>query len=223
MPWEGSGSLLGRLGHTALFTTEEPARAFGALARGSPWPAFWFALYAETLAVGSIFVGLVALLALTVPWLATAVLQGTVGRALISGAAGGLIVLAVALHAYFGVLVESGVERAGAVRDRSLGLRFGLYAAGWDLVTSPAGLLFGAALRRGQVFRALGSALGVPRRAIDLYLIECRHLTPAQAAVARKHIATKGTIESVVAVCFAIVLVVLFAFRRYFMYRLGLY
>lgn len=223
LPWESPGSLIARLGRTAFFTTEEPARAFGALSRGSAWPAFWFALWAETLAVTSIFAALAALLKVTLPWLATIVLHELTGRALIAGAAAALVVLVVALHAYFGLLVESGVEHAGGERDRVLGLRFGLYAAGWDLVTSPAGLLLAVAFRRGQALRALGAAFGVPRRATDLYLIECRHLTPEQATLARRHIVSKGTLQSLVAVVVTIVLAVLLSFSRYFLLRLGLH
>ena len=66
----------------------------------------------------------------------------------------------VAIHALHGLALDVGAKRQGSRARRARGLRFGLYACGWDLVTLPLGLALvailegpRAALRNGAVRR----------------------------------------------------------------------
>ncbi len=91
-----------------------------------------------------------------------------------------LVLGVVLVHMWWGLAVEWGVSRTGNRASYATGLRFGLYACGWDLLTSPAGLvthLVRDGWRRGfTIFRA---GTQVPRTAVNGYLGEGRRLSEA--------------------------------------------
>lgn len=87
----------------------------------------------------------------------------------------GLTTFVVFIHALWGVGLEWGIARAGGQADMNRGIRFGLYACGWDLLTSPAGVWFQwrrVGLRKG--FSHLRAATRAPRASLRAYLEECR-------------------------------------------------
>jgi hypothetical protein len=92
----------------------------------------------------------------------------------------------VLLHALHGALTDRAARKAGS-RHRGRGLRFGLYACGWDLVTLPLGLL---AVAVGDGFgmagRAASQALAAPAVATRAYLSGVHGLTLAQARTAAR-------------------------------------
>ncbi|HEX9620447.1 MAG TPA: hypothetical protein VF989_09940 [Polyangiaceae bacterium] len=179
--WECSaGSFHERLWLTALATSTRPAHVFGALPEGRLVPAFAFALLAEGVAIGSLVVT-----AALAAWLAapewTRLMFGNATAAWLAVTL--LAVASVAMvtfHALWGLCLEVGArtrERAAHYRQ---GLRFGLYACGWDLLTSPAGVVQGIAAR--GLFRAWGpilSAARVPSVAMRAYLSTCRGIDGA--------------------------------------------
>jgi hypothetical protein len=85
------------------------------------------------------------------------------------------------LHSAHGLLVDRAARRAGS-RKRGRGLRFGLYACGWDLVTLPLGLLVVVATEGiSAARRAAGLAVSVPNQATRAYLTGVHALDPEQA------------------------------------------
>jgi hypothetical protein len=149
------------------------------LPEGTLRPALSFALLAELCAIGSLALSGLALGYLLDPELTHLLLTP---RAL-GWAVGGTFVLSasmVLLHAAWGVFLELGLSRSGASPKYLQGVRFGLYACGWDLLTSPAGIAQGL-LSRG-FFGAWGpirAAVAVPRSALHAYVSECRKLDSA--------------------------------------------
>jgi hypothetical protein len=93
----------------------------------------------------------------------------------------GLAALMIVLHALHGVLVDRAARALGS-KKRGRGLRFGLYACGWDLVTLPIGLLV-VALTEGlsATKRAAGLAVSIPSQATRAYLTGVHALPPEQA------------------------------------------
>lgn len=145
VPWERpGGSVLTRLWATAKLATLSPEPFFSALPPGGVAAPLAFGVLAEVLAA----LGLCAtfgLLAVAVlpsvgsELLANAVLRGLIARGLLWGVPA-LTLAMVLLHAAHGVALDSAARRAGSLQS-GRGLRFGLYACGWDLVTLPLGLL----------------------------------------------------------------------------------
>lgn len=89
-----------------------------------------------------------------------------------------LVLGVVGIHMWWGLAVEWGVSRAGARASLPTGLRFGLYACGWDLMTSPAGLVTHVAQdgwQRG--FSLVRAGAQVPRTAVNAYLVAGRGLS----------------------------------------------
>jgi hypothetical protein len=178
--WEAAGRLPDRLWVTALSSSTEPARTFGTLQDGRIGPAIGFALLAETLAIGSLAALVILGGLFAAPQLSWRVLKSPLGLAGVAGIVEALAVLMVALHALWGLCIELGALAPSKSHLRQ-GLRFGLYACGWDLITSPAGVLQGLS-RRGLV-RAWGpivAAVRVPRLALRAYVQDCRRLEPAE-------------------------------------------
>jgi hypothetical protein len=145
VPWERpGGTLLSRLWSTAKLCTLSPESFFAALPPGGLAAPLGFARLSEVLAAIGLCVTLGALALLAVPGLGaelssnralwTAVLHG------VGWAVPGLALVMVALHAAHGAALDSAARREGSHRS-GRGLRFGLYACGWDLVTLPLGLL----------------------------------------------------------------------------------
>jgi hypothetical protein len=81
-----------------------------------------------------------------------------------------LALLMVVLHALHGLMIDRAARRHGS-RKRGRGLRFGLYACGWDLVTLPLGLIV-VALGDGPAAagRAAAAAVTTPSAATRAYL-----------------------------------------------------
>jgi hypothetical protein len=178
--WESaSGTFHQRLWRTALAASVVPARTFGELPDGRIGPALSFAFAAEAVAIGSLFavVSLVGWVLAPDLWLRLAQTPAVVGScvALVVSATTAMV----ALHALWGVCLELGA-RAGAVAPKFRhGVRFGLYACGWDLLTSPAGLLEGVVSRGPRrAWGPIADAVRVPRRAMRAYVELCRKLSP---------------------------------------------
>jgi hypothetical protein len=101
---------------------------------------------------------------------------GAVARLAAAGipAIAGLLVVA---HAAHGWALDLGARRSGASPATTRALRFGLYAAGWDLVVGPIGAVVVVA-RQG--FRAASSiaglGIGLPSRSARAFVRGCYHL-----------------------------------------------
>lgn len=176
VPWErvGQGSWR-RLWMTARLTTEQPESFFEALPDGAIGPALRFAMAAELLAAGSLFVIALGTGALLLPAFASHIVASEGSLAFLARASvvglptvAGLLVGAHVLHALW---VDRAARKAGGRSQRSRALRFGLYAAGWDVVLGPIGLV-ALALQGGPraVIRMLRSGSGVPGRASRAFL-----------------------------------------------------
>jgi hypothetical protein len=182
LPWEQShASALSRLWETATIGSLEPERTFAGLPEGRVAPALGFAFAAETLALGSVALCIVGSLALLAPATALELLDSRPVQVGASLALIGSILLMVALHALWGYCLEAGAQRGArtplGAASRAQGLRFGLYACGWDLLTSPAGVLHGL-VSRGPLglWSPLIAAARAPRAALHAYLGGCRAL-----------------------------------------------
>jgi hypothetical protein len=166
-----------RLWFTALASSTEPSRTFGELPDGRVAPALAFALLAETLAIGSVG-SLLALSALAIaPELSLRILSTPAFLGAALGLLFGLSLVMVFLHLLWGLCVELGAGSTGGTARFRHGMRFGLYACGWDLLTSPAGVLEGL-WSRGLVnaWPPIAQAIRVPRAALRAYVEDCRHL-----------------------------------------------
>lgn len=180
VPWERPGAAsLGRLWATARATTLDPDRFFESLPDGPLGPAFRFALVSETIAVSAmVLFGLALLAALAPGWIRHVIVDEglsvlrlvAVGIPLVAG-------LLVAAHAAHGLALDRGARRAGSRSCVVRALRFGLYAAGWDVVLGPLGVLvvgikdgLGAALSIGSI------GIGLPGRCARAFLRGCYRL-----------------------------------------------
>jgi hypothetical protein len=183
VPWERpGGSLLGRLWSTAKLCTLSPQSFFAALPPGGASAPLGFALLAELLAALGLCVTLGAVVLLVVPGLGAelarnAELRAGIGRALGFGVPG-LVLTMVALHAGHGVALDRAARQEGSHRG-GRGVRFGLYACGWDLVTLPLGLLL-LTFTDGVVSAVRHSARGLtaPGTAASAYLEHVHGLEP---------------------------------------------
>jgi hypothetical protein len=187
VPWERpGGSVLSRLWSTAKLGTLSPAAFFAALPPGGVVAPLAFAALSEALAALGLAATFGALALLLVPGLsvelnANADLRGVVLR----GVAWGVPALALAmvlLHASHGVALDSAARREGSLQS-GRGLRFGLYACGWDLVTLPLGLLL-LTLTDGPLTALRHSARGLtaPNSAALAYLAHVHHFERDVAA-----------------------------------------
>jgi len=182
LAWEVPvGSTFSRLWSTALTCSTEPALAFGQLRSGSVLSAFSFALLAEILAIASIGVTLLPFAWLLFPELMWGALQDAWVWALCLGALLTASALMLLLHAMWGACIEWGALRAGEVPDLRLGLRFALYGCGWDLLTSPFGVVCQLATRglSGGLGPVVAATRRAPRAALTAYLRDCRKLSLA--------------------------------------------
>jgi hypothetical protein len=176
LPWEESRRHWAvRLWQTALSSGVEPERMFGELRTGSVAPALGFALLAETLALGSLaLLGAVALW-LGLPDLARQLLQHPIAIASCLALFAASVLLMLILHVLWGVSLDlGGGFGSGSINVRH-GARFGLYACGWDLMTSPIGLVC-SLLVRGPIrgFAPVSAAARAARPAQRAYLEACR-------------------------------------------------
>lgn len=196
LPWERPGlGLLTRLWATARLATLSHREMFATLPEGATAPALRFACLAELSAALGLAICFGGLLGLA-PDFASTVLHDAYLRSLVVRAAAfgipGLALLMIALHSLHGLLVDRAARRAGS-RKRGRGLRFGLYACGWDLVTLPLGLLVVVATEGlSAARRAAGLAVSVPNQATRAYLTGVHALDPelAQRATRRANAET---------------------------------
>lgn len=189
--WEAPGPLLARLWSTARASATAPELVFGKLRDGPVLGPCAFALSVECVALGSLAVVGLGLTWLLVPDLAMDLAATVASQAPLTGLVIGsvpmLALLMVGLHALWGVALELGARLAGADWRPARGLRFAFYSCGWDLLTSPAGLVFGfVSGGASQAWRETLCAARVPRAAMDAYLIDSRELSPAHSLRARR-------------------------------------
>ena len=183
VPWERPGaSSLARLWTTARATTIEADRFFEALPDGPLLPALRFALVSEVLAAMAMgTVGLTALVALAPQWARHVFVEEWLTTARVGSAAVlGLAALLVAAHAAHGLALDFGARRSGVSgvrRAPTRALRFGLNAAGWDLVLGPIGAVV-MAVREGPraALRIASISVGLPGRSARAFLRGCYHL-----------------------------------------------
>lgn len=208
VPWERPGGTWKRLWGTARATTLSAETFFAALPDGPVRTAASFAVLAELLAVASIFVMLVPLIALALPGLAAAIVSdpGVRARAAFWTAIAipSLAVWMVIAHAAHGYALDIGARRAGGRSQRRRALRFGLYACGWDLMSGPLGAL-AAAFSEGRKAAgdAISASMRVPSRATIALLQGVYALSPSAMPVARRF----GTIAAVVVTITSAILV----------------
>jgi len=176
LAWEDPGRpWWGRLWQTALASSLEPARFFGELPQGQVSAALAFAACAEVFALGSL--GLLALLGLWLgaPELAQQVFANSAACATLALTWLAFVLCMLGLHVLWGVCLHVGAQRPAAARSGwQGGVRFGLYACGWDLLTSPIGVL-ATLLTRGplRAWAPIGAAARAPWLAQNAYLALC--------------------------------------------------
>ncbi|MEZ4297024.1 MAG: hypothetical protein R3B70_18810 [Polyangiaceae bacterium] len=191
VPWERPGGTWTRLWATARATTLGAETFFSALPDGPVRRAATFAVLAELLAVGSMAVLLVPVVALVLPGLAAAIVSDPHlrSRAIVFMALGvpALAVWMAFAHAAHGVALDAGARRNGGRSQRRRAIRFGLYACGWDLMSGPLGAI-AAAFTEGRkaAGEALSASMRVPARATLALLQGVYALSPASATRARK-------------------------------------
>jgi hypothetical protein len=194
VPWERpGGTLLSRLWATAKLATLAPEAFFAALPPGGALAPLGFAVLAELLAALGLCVTFGALALLVLPALGatlveSAALRGSVAR-ILGWAVPGLALVMVLLHFAHGVALDRAARQHGS-RQAGLGVRFGLYACGWDLVTLPLGLLL-LTLTDGPftALRHSGRGVTAPGRAALAYLKHVHHLEHEPALRAQRAIA----------------------------------
>jgi hypothetical protein len=215
--WERPGPALSRMWSTAKAASQNAEAFFEALPDGPVAPALRFAVLAEVLASSCMLamlagVGALLLLALGIfpagASLATA-LRVTLVTVL------GLTALLVAAHATHGLALGLGARRVvGVSVSLSRALRFGLYAAGWDLVIGPIG--FAVYLLREGPTAALGIARiawRLPTRSSVAFLRGAYRIDAEQAkpALTASYV---GAAAATVACALAIVVAVVAALLR---------
>jgi len=176
MPWEDTPRpWLERLWQTALDTSTEPERVFAELTSGRVSPALRFAILSETLALGSLVLLGSGGLWLGAPELGRKLARDPEAIAAGLGLLAGSVLLMLVLHVLWGICLDVGAGLGRGPLDVRHGARFGLYACGWDLMTSPIGvfwsLLFAGPLRG---FAPVGAAARAARPAQRAYLETCR-------------------------------------------------
>lgn len=172
VPWERNGPVLSRLWTTARCTTRDAESFFQALPDGQVLPALRFAMLSEMFAAGAMLLCFLAICAIVFPgFMWTLALDGSSRGLVVRGvtlAIPGLAMLLVGAHAVHGVALEMGT---GADRRLTRGLRFGLYACGWDLVLGPFGFVV-VAIKEGfgAAFGIAKLGMGLPGRSARAYL-----------------------------------------------------
>ena len=171
VPWERTGPVMSRLWATARCTTRDAESFFQVLPDGQVLPALRFAMISEMFAAGAMLACFTAICTLVFPGYVWSLITND-GALVVRGltlAVPGLAMLLVGAHAIHGLALEMATDPLG--RRPSRGLRFGLYACGWDLVLGPFG--FVTVLVKEGIGAAFGIAktgLGLPTRSALAYL-----------------------------------------------------
>jgi hypothetical protein len=174
VPWERPGAgVFSSLWATARASTFDAERFFESLPDGPISTALGFAVLSELVASTAMLFGLFVPVALLAPRWAAHLLRDD-GVWMLRLAAAGIPLVAsllVAAHAAHGWALHLGAKRSGAGGDGRRALRFGLYAAGWDVVIGPLGAIAVAA-RRGPLaaFSIAGLATGLPTRSAKAFV-----------------------------------------------------
>ena len=194
IPWERPGvPIWRRLWQTSTLATIHARSFFGALPDGETATALSFAFVCETIAVTGLALGAGLLALLCLPslfgsLLEDATLRGTVLRGTSVGVLA-LVLAMVSLHAAHGLALDFAARRYGG-RRAGRGLRFGLYACGWDLITLPLGLLITTFLGGfAAARRAAPLGLTAPAQASEAYLVGMHGLSVETARLARRRAA----------------------------------
>jgi hypothetical protein len=188
--WERPGTpALARLWATARATTFDAERFFESLPDGPITPALKFAVTTELMAAAAMALAALVPLALVAPaWLGHLLVHdtATVARFLAAGIPGlaGLLVLA---HAAHGWALDYGARRSGVRGATERAVRFGLYAAGWDLVVGPLGAVVVAAKEGWRAALSIpGLGVGLPGRSARAFLRGCYRLEGESAGPAMR-------------------------------------
>jgi len=194
IPWERPGvGFWRRLWQTSTLATLHARSFFGALPEGEVSTALKFALICEAIAVSGLALGGLLLALVVLPSLPRLVLEDpALRRTIVRGAAAGVVMLVLAmvsLHTIHGVALDAAARRFGG-RRFGRGLRFGLYACGWDLITLPLGLLI-TALSGGFAAARRAAPLGLtaPAQASEAFLVGMHGLSPETAKLAARRAA----------------------------------
>lgn len=167
VPWEREGAFFRRLFATSRAATIDAEPFFERLSDGAVVPALGFAIAAELCASLALVLTVTLPLAAFFPdmlhdCLSDAVLRRQVGLSFLLGIPALAAVLVLA-HAAHGLSIDLGARRQGARSSRTRALRFGLYAAGWDLVLGPLGALVVAFTEGPRAALGLvGKGVGLP-------------------------------------------------------------
>jgi hypothetical protein len=204
---------LTRLWATARLTTLSHREFFSGLPEGGWQAPLAFAVLCEILAAFGLSLCVGALLALLPDVFRTLLVDAELRAVLLrtlSAGLPGLAVTMVALHALHGVLIDRAARALGS-KKRGRGLRFGLYACGWDLVTMPFGLLLVALTEgAGAAKRAATLGLSVPSQAARAYLSGVHALDAERAKrAAKKAVGATGLAAIVLLLAFGTALVLL--------------
>jgi hypothetical protein len=180
VPWERLGvSAPQRLWATARAATFDAERFFESLPDGPVDAALGFAVASEIVAVTTMALALMVPLGFLAPvWMKHVLLDrwALVLRLFVAG--GPLLgLLLVGAHVTHGWALHYGAKVASPAAGRRA-LRFGLYAAGWDLVIGPLGAIV-AAFKEGPAaaLSIVGLAQGLPTRSAKAFLKGCYGLT----------------------------------------------
>lgn len=215
--WERPGApAFARLWGTARAATFDAERFFETLPDGPVAPALRFAVVCELIAVTAMLVAAIPIVVLAAPrWVRHMAFEqlGLIARIAFL-AIPALALLLVVAHAAHGYALHHGARKtSGATRGSSRALRFGLYAAGWDLVIGPLGAIVVAA-KEGfrKALELLTVAVGLPTRSARAFLRGTYHLDgkSAEPSLRASYVAAVlATIIGTVAVLGAAVALVL--------------
>lgn len=190
VPWERpQAHQVSRLWLTARATTLDAERFFEALPDGPLAPAFRFAVACELLAASALGLCAVPFGVLVAPgWVRQVVMdgaaRGTALRVILAALLSVSAILVIA-HAVHALALDVGARRNGGrvVRGgRRRALRFGLYAAGWDLVLGPLGFVVLVATEgAGRALSILVDGTGLPTRSAAAFARGAYHLDGPRA------------------------------------------
>ncbi len=178
--WERPGAhALARLWATARATTLDAERFFESLPDGPIAPALRFAVISEMIAASSVAVlGLCGLALLAPAWVKHLLVdEGLTVVRIVGASVPSIAALLVAAHAAHGLALDYGARRARARGAASRALRFGLYAAGWDLVIGPLGILIVAGKEGARAALSIVAvSMGLPTRSARAFARGCYQL-----------------------------------------------
>jgi hypothetical protein len=180
VPWErpGAGATT-RLWATARATTLDSERFFESLPDGPLGPAFKFAVTAEVVAsCAMVMLGLLPIALLAPGWARHVLVdEGPAFARLLATGIPMLAGILVVAHVVHGLALDWGARRSGARGALERALRFGLYAAGWDLVFGPIGVVV-VAFKEGPraSLSVLRAGSGLPTRSARAFLRGCYRL-----------------------------------------------